>query len=153
MRKFRLGFTLIEVLIVVVVMAILAAVVLPRFSDSANDAKKALLRQHLHTVRSQIELYKLQHNGAVPSAFGSLQQLTKATNAAGGVSPTGEVTATYTLGPYLKKLPQQPFSGLATVTTVGATTNPTFTAAPGAGWIYQAGTGKFWVNHQDYQTW
>ena len=61
-------FTLVEVLIVVVIMAILAATIIPQFSDSTRDAKVSTTTFNLHTLRSQIELYKTQHNGIVPSA-------------------------------------------------------------------------------------
>ncbi len=65
----RGGFTLIEVLIVVVMMAVLAATIIPQFASSTDDAKSSALKFNLHALRSQIEMYKLQHNGAVPASF------------------------------------------------------------------------------------
>ena len=55
------GFTLVEVLIVVVIMAVLAATIIPQFSSATNDAKTSALTFDLQSIRSQIELYKLHH--------------------------------------------------------------------------------------------
>jgi len=54
------AFTLIEILIVVVILGILAAIVIPQFTDAADDANEASMRSQLQTVRSQIELYRAQ---------------------------------------------------------------------------------------------
>ena len=52
------GFTLVEILVVVVILGILAAVVIPQFSEASTDAKFSSLCTNLHTLRSQIEMYK-----------------------------------------------------------------------------------------------
>ena len=69
-RRTRTGFTLIEILIVVVILGILAAVVIPQFTNAADDASVSSARTQLQTMRSQIELYRAQ-NGAYPSATGA----------------------------------------------------------------------------------
>ncbi len=151
------GFTLIEVLIVVVIMAILAATIIPQMSSSTSDAKEAILRDHLRSLRTQLEVYKTQHLGNVPAGFGALnfQALTKATDVAGNLSPTGLVDANHPLGPYLQGgVPVQPFSGSTVVTLDFLGTNPPFTSpAPGGGWIYRAGTGEVFVDHPNYVNW
>ena len=53
-----LGFTLIEILIVVVILGILAAIVIPQFSDASADASYASTRAQLQTVRGQIEVFR-----------------------------------------------------------------------------------------------
>ena len=63
----RAGFTLVEVLIVVVILGILAATVLPQFTSSNDDARESVLVQDLQTLRSQIQLYKFQHDGKFPA--------------------------------------------------------------------------------------
>ncbi len=56
----RRGFTLIEILIVVVILGILAAVVVPQFTNASEDANDAAVRSQLQTLRGQIELYRAQ---------------------------------------------------------------------------------------------
>ncbi len=64
-RRVRQGFTLIEILIVVVILGILAAIVIPQFTDAAGEASRSNLQSQLQTIRSQIELYNVQ-NPATP---------------------------------------------------------------------------------------
>src|SRR5437660_6684515 len=92
----RSAFTLIEVLIVVVIMAILAATIIPQFTDSTKDAKLSTVRFNVHTLRSQIELYRTHHIGIAPS--GTLAELLASTDASG---TTGS-GANFPYGPYLK---------------------------------------------------
>ena len=65
-NSLKRGFTLIEILIVVVILGILAAIIIPQFTNAAQDAGAASARSQLQTMRSQIELYRVQNNGAVP---------------------------------------------------------------------------------------
>ena len=62
----RSGFTLVEILIVVVILGILAAIVVPQFSEASSEAKINTLRGNLQTMRSQLELYKIQHDDLLP---------------------------------------------------------------------------------------
>jgi type II secretion system protein G len=59
----RRGFTLIEILIVVVILGILAAIVIPQFSSASNEAAVSSVRSQLQTLRSQVELFRVQNNG------------------------------------------------------------------------------------------
>jgi general secretion pathway protein G len=152
------GFTLIEVLIVVVIMAILAATIIPQMSSSTTDAKEALIRDHLRSLRTQLDVYKTQHLGQGPvgaDGIVNLAALTKATDVSGNVSPTGLVDATYTLGPYLQGgIPVQPFSGNNSVRLEFGTTGlPVAIPAPGNGWIYRLATGEIFVDHASYVSW
>jgi prepilin-type N-terminal cleavage/methylation domain-containing protein len=65
-NKKRSAFTLVEILIVVVIMAILAATIIPQFTDSTKDAKSSTGKFNLHTLRSQIQLYRAHHEGTAP---------------------------------------------------------------------------------------
>ncbi|HWL93195.1 MAG TPA: prepilin-type N-terminal cleavage/methylation domain-containing protein [Phycisphaerae bacterium] len=104
------AFTLVELLIVVIILGILAAVVIPQFSDASNEARDSSLTTNLATLRGQIELYRLQHNGTYPSATAAtfISQMTTKTN------PDGTTTGTPTLGPYLQRMPNNPFTNDAT---------------------------------------
>ena len=62
----RSAFTLIEILIVVVILGILAAIVVPQFTNAADDANDASVRSQLQTLRSQIELYRAQNPTSNP---------------------------------------------------------------------------------------
>jgi len=141
----REGFTLVEVLIVVVIMAILAATIIPQFSDSTKDAKTNTCKFNLHTIRSQIELFKSQHDGKVPAA---LDDLTKKTNTAGQVG----TSAQHVYGPYLQDLPANPFTNSAKVTAASANPPTAASGATDAGWLYHAATGGIWIDHDELLT-
>jgi prepilin-type N-terminal cleavage/methylation domain-containing protein len=135
-RSARSAFTLVEVLIVVVIMAILAATIIPQFSESTNDAKVSTAKFNLHTMRSQIELYKAHHNGLKPTA--TLVELTQSTDVDGTAAPG----APY--GPYMREIPANPFNNLNTVTTT--TDDPPTSATGATGWLYNTTTGGLWID-------
>lgn len=141
----RAGFTLVEVLIVVVIMAILAATIIPQFSDSTKDAKTNTSKFNLHTIRSQIELFKSQHDGKVPT---NLTDLTKKTNTAGTVG----TTTAFPYGPYLQEIPDNPFTGSAKVTAAASNPPTAASGAADAGWLYHAATGGVWIDNVDLYT-
>ena len=68
----RRGFTLIEILIVVVILGILAAIVVPQFTNASQEATASSIRSQLQTLRGQIELYRVRNGGALPPGFGDL---------------------------------------------------------------------------------
>jgi len=63
-RRQPRGFTLIEILIVVVILGILAAIVIPQFTNASQDAQVSAVKSQLQTVRSQIELYRIKNGSA-----------------------------------------------------------------------------------------
>ena len=130
MRRAR-AFTLVEVLIVVIVLGILAAIVVPQFSTAADDANLSALTTNLQTIRAQIELYKIQHNGSYPALATFVAQMTAGTAVDG--------TAGTDFGPYLMSIPPNPYSGVNTVTNTG-------TPASTLGWYYVETTGEFRAN-------
>ena len=66
--RFSKAFTLIEILIVVVILGILAAIVIPQFTKASEDAQGGNVASQLSTIRNQIELYRVRNNGITPSA-------------------------------------------------------------------------------------
>jgi general secretion pathway protein G len=135
--KAKSGFTLVEILIVVVILGILAAIVIPQFTDAATEAKESRLMTELQTVRSQIELYKIQHNDDLPGAGTAtlVQALTGQTNVAGAVG-TG-------FGPYMKNIPTNPFNNLNNIEEAAVDQ----TAGDNSyGWWFNTVTGTFGAN-------
>ncbi len=116
-RTMKKGFTLVEILIVVVILGILAAVVIPQFTSASESAKGSSLVTQLQTIRGQLELGQSQHNGTYPTvaelnagAAGSWAALISKTN---GGSYT--VVADGAYGPYLQQAPTNSFTGGAVV--------------------------------------
>jgi len=144
------GFTLVEILIVVVIMAILAATIIPQFSDSTTDAKNSSVEFNLHTMRSQIQIYRAQHGGLSPTA--TLAEMAASTNASGTVMPTGGVQTDYPYGPYMRQLPVNPFTNSATVKSI--TNSPALVGDVDGtnGWLYNATTGDIYINHATLYT-
>jgi prepilin-type N-terminal cleavage/methylation domain-containing protein len=140
----RQAFTLIEVLIVVVIMAILAATIIPQFTDSTKDAKASTVKFNLATLRSQIQLYRTQHNGVNPS--GTLAELTATTDASGAIG-TG---ANFVYGPYLREVPLNPFTNSKTVTVITVDPATAAQVTGSGGWLYNATTGNIWIDHATY---
>ena len=134
--KVKSGFTLVEILIVVVILGILAAVVIPQFTDASVSAKESSLKSNLQTVRGQIELYKAQHTGALPGADSGttfIEALTGTTNVAGSSSGSD-------YGPYLQQMPTNPFNDLATVGEDGTAGDN------GHGWEFSSTAGSFYAD-------
>jgi general secretion pathway protein G len=142
----RSAFTLIEVLIVVVIMAILAATIIPQFTDSTKDAKNSTALFNLSTLRSQIQTYRSQHNGTPPSA--TLAELLASTDAS-GASGAG---ANYPYGPYLREVPANPFTNAKTVKIVTNDPAQAADATGSGGWLYNATTGNVWLDNTTLYT-
>jgi prepilin-type N-terminal cleavage/methylation domain-containing protein len=65
-RRGQAGFTLIEMLIVIILLGILAAIIIPQVSVTTDDAKLSALKSDLTSMRNAIELYYVQHNNVYP---------------------------------------------------------------------------------------
>src|SRR5215213_3872103 len=132
------GFTLVEILIVVIILGILAAIVIPQFTSASQDARKNSLTSQLQTMRSQLELYKLQHLDKLPTtliASGTWAQLINRTNKDGG---TGTDAATFPFGPYLQAAPVNSLNGLTSVSTSAGDLAAGATAPAASGFVINA---------------
>lgn len=99
--KNQRGFTLIEILVVVVILGILAAVVVPNFLDKPDEAKVTKARVDMKGIGEALAMFKL-HNGYFPSTEQGLEALT--------TPPTiGRIPTKFQEGGYLKKTPLDPW--------------------------------------------
>jgi general secretion pathway protein G len=130
----RGGFTLIEILIVVVILGVLAAMVIPLFSSATTESQNNSMKMDLQRIRTQLELYRNQHN-QYPQMASFAGQLTQATDDAGNVAAPG--TAGYKWGPYLLTMPNNP----------NTSDNSIGNGAVGtSSWYYDETTGDFRPN-------
>jgi general secretion pathway protein G len=95
------GFTLIEVMVVVVILGILAAVVVPRIMDRPDEARIIKAKNDLRVLQSQLNLYKLD-NFDYPSTDQGLDALVS--KPAGSPEPPN-----WKQGGYIERLPQDPW--------------------------------------------
>jgi general secretion pathway protein G len=125
-KSAKRGFTLVEILIVVIILGILAAIVIPQFANASSDARITSLRTSLNNVRNQIEVFKAQHNETAPALAGMWTLLTgqSDTTEANSAAPTGTHW-----GPYLQAAPLNPLNSLDGVSSAAVD--------PNAGWYYQ----------------
>ena len=140
--KVRHAFTLVEVLIVVVIMAVLAATVIPQFADTSLDAKKSTSSFNMQSLRSQIEAFKAHHNGATPVSLAILTVKTDKTGAANASGP---------YGPYLQEVPTEQITASETVIVLtGSSAIAAGDVTAAGGWLYNKTTGEIRINHADY---
>lgn len=97
------GFTLIEVMVVVVILGILAAVIVPRIMDNPDRARVTKAKQDIQAIKSSLDLYKLD-NFQYPSTDQGLRALVE--------RPSGSPEArNWKQGGYLDRLPKDPWGG------------------------------------------
>jgi general secretion pathway protein G len=146
-RTKKSGFTLVEILIVVIILGILAAIVIPQFTNASQDARKSSLVSQLQTLRSQIELFKLQHGDNLPNLIGGddtatppdvsnwdlfMKQTDDQTYAAWAAPAVGKKA----FGPYMQAAPKNPLNGYGKVVDGDGTA----AAGSAAGFIYDYST-------------
>lgn len=130
MNAFRMGFTLVEILIVVVILGILAAIVVPQFANATEEAAAGTTVTELEKLRRALDVYMARWDNQLPEieagdgTWGAL------------VASTGE---------YLKSPPINPYVGgsNARVITLAGQADAAFQRD--YGWVYDAGTGQIWA--------
>jgi general secretion pathway protein G len=126
------GFTLVEILIVVIILGILAAIVIPQFTNASSNARSSSVASTLQTLRGQLELFKIQHSDTPPDSTMLATVMTGKTNA----NDLNTTESTGTLGPYVQAFPTNPVNGFSTVVNASGTT---------AGWVYTVTGGQYTI--------
>lgn len=127
------GFTLVEILIVVVILGILAAIVVPQFTNAANESRVGNVATQVSTIETQLELWAARNNGAYPDLV-----------------TAGQTFQDLVDEGYFKELPRNPFDNASTINAVGAWpvadadggTSVSVIYDDSAGWTYDAATGN-----------
>ena len=137
MRKPRnKGFTLVEILIVVVILGILAAIVVPQFTDASQQAVKGALASQLQTINAQVELYRVQNTGTLPHADADDPLDDAGTHNGWGVLVENN---------FLKDEPNNGYTRSTNV-VVGAYTGDPATTGDDPGWAYDDLSGEVFAN-------
>lgn len=176
--KDQRGFTLIEMIIVIILMGILAAVIVPQISLSTEDAKMSALKGQLATMRGAIEMYYIQHNNIYPgerlitgaaaaesdgdAATALLAQLTQFTVITGkaftkksDAETEAATSGSKVLGPYLKSttFPANPYNdanlAACTASEDDITDRTTVVTDPISGWRCYPKIGVFFANDSE----
>lgn len=126
------AFSLVELLIVIAIMGILVAVVLPQLQSYSQESKEAAAESNLHILRDIIERYAADHSGVPPgypnddptrAPSSNFFRMQLCQNAA-----------------YLRKIPENPFNGLNSVSVIGNSSALSLEVAGGVGWVYKPAT-------------
>ncbi|MDD5259297.1 MAG: type II secretion system protein [bacterium] len=136
----RKGFTLVELLIVIVILGILAAIVIARFAGATKESKESNLKGNLRTIRSSLEMYKA--NSKSNSYPANLDDLWKGTN----VDVDSKT--------FLERIPIDPFYRSKDVYLATAIFSPIDLATErdanitgAGGWAYDSLTGRVCANY------
>lgn len=150
MKRAR-AFTLVEILVVVVLLAILAVVIVPMISGGVTSAKGSSVAVDLNTLRRYVLVYAAQH-GEVPPGYPDgdrtqapteqafVDQLTLCSNAGGQTAPLG--TPGFPRGSYVMMIPVNPLNHKNTVQVLADGDEFPADGDDSHGWIYKPATGE-----------
>jgi general secretion pathway protein G len=132
MRRRTGGFTLVEILIVVVILGILAAIVVPQYLGATEDASKKAAVHEVQRLRKAVEVYLIRHGGRPDVDEGD-----KTWGSLLGV------------GDYLKSAPVNPWVGGENAGVIEFGEGPDDAYQSDYGWIYNEETGEIWAGGFD----
>ena len=107
------GFTLVELVVVLVILGVLVALAVPRFTASASKAKETTFCSNVRTIKSQLELYKMT-TGNYPKFY-----ITPATDQGTTTSTTDEFSSFLKNENYFESAPINPYTGTVFTSTTG----------------------------------
>ena len=156
-RSAAAGFTLIEILIVIVILGILAMIVIPQFSNASHQARENTLKDDLRFLRLQVQVFAAQHRdtppgypggntSAAPTENDFVDQMTLFTSE--GCVTNATFSPVYKFGPYLSRMPMNPLNNQNSVHVVA---NGTALPAPAALPILNGGTPYGWISKPQTQ--
>jgi general secretion pathway protein G len=103
MRNRQSGFTLIEIMVVVVILAVLGALVVPKILENVDKARVTRAQSDIRAIETALDLYRLD-NFKYPTTEQGLQALVK--------QPADPTITNYRAGGYLPSLPKDPWNNL-----------------------------------------
>jgi general secretion pathway protein G len=103
MRNRQRGFTLIEIMVVVVILSVLGALVVPQIIDKVDVAKVKRAQSDIRAIQTALDLYRLD-NFKYPTTEQGLQALVK--------QPADPTITNYAASGYLKSLPKDPWGNI-----------------------------------------
>ena len=124
--------------LLVVIIALIAAIAIPKFSRGAAGANDSAVAANLAVMRNAVDMFQIEHGNAYPTVATFTAQLTQFTDVVGNAQATKDATHIY--GPYLRSVPALPVGLNKGSTGVAAA------AGQGVGWIYNATTGTIQTN-------
>lgn len=130
----RRAFTLVEILIVVVILGILAAIVVPQFVGAVNDASVSTTYTELQKLRRAVEVYQVRNENTLP-------------NVAAGNGTWGDLIANS--GEYLKEPPTNPYVGGENQRVIVIGEGPDDSFQSTYAWIFNDATGDIWAGGFD----
>ena len=111
MRKAHSGFTLIEIMVVVVILAVLGALVVPKILENVDKARVTRAASDIRAIQTALDLYRLD-NFKYPTTEQGLQALV--------TQPSDPTITNYRSGGYLPSLPKDPWNNLYQYVSPGA---------------------------------
>ena len=134
------GFTLIELMIVVAIIGILAAVAMPKFADLVRKSKEGATKGNLGTLRSALSIYYADNEGMWPTTMTQMVAI--------------QIAGANTGAKYLDKIPVAKLGcyGIADSNSEAAGTAAQAPQGTEGGWIYSNATGGCWINSDETDT-